>query len=44
MKASASAAEIAEEVRTGRVKARAVVEAALARIEKHNPMLGASPT
>lgn len=41
MKASSSAAEIAEAVRSGGVKARAVTEAALARIEKHNPMLGA---
>lgn len=41
MKASSSAAEIAEAVRSGAVKARAVTEAALARIEKHNPMLGA---
>lgn len=41
MKASSSAAEIAEAVRSGKVKARAVTEAALARIEKHNPMLGA---
>ena len=41
MKASATAAEIADEVRAGRVKARAVAEAALARIDKHNAMLGA---
>jgi aspartyl-tRNA(Asn)/glutamyl-tRNA(Gln) amidotransferase subunit A len=41
MKASATATEIAEEVRAGRVTARAVAEAALSRIEKHNPMLGA---
>ncbi|MDB5540681.1 MAG: glutamyl-tRNA(Gln) amidotransferase [Devosia sp.] len=41
MKASASAAQIAEAVRGGKVKARAVVEAALARIDRHNPMLGA---
>lgn len=41
MKATSSAAEIADEVRAGRVKARAVAEAALARIERHNPMLGA---
>ncbi len=41
MKASATAAEIAEDVRSGKVKARAVVEAALSRIDKHNPMLGA---
>ena len=41
MKAASSASEIADEVRAGRVKARAVAEAALARIEKHNPMLGA---
>ena len=41
MKATDSAAHIAEEVRAGRMKARAVVEAALARIDKHNPMLGA---
>ncbi len=41
MTASDTAAQIAEEVKAGRMKARAVVEAALARIEKHNPMLGA---
>jgi AtzE family amidohydrolase len=41
MKATSSAAEIADEVRAGRVKARAVAEAALARIDRHNPMLGA---
>lgn len=41
MKASTSAAEIAEAVRGGKVTARAVVEAALARIDRHNPMLGA---
>ncbi len=41
MKASATAAEIADEVRAGRIKARAVAEAALARIDKHNAMLGA---
>ena len=35
------AATIAAEVRAGRVKARAVVEAALARIDRHNAMLGA---
>jgi len=41
MKASTSAAEIADQVRSGKVKARAVIDAALARIDKHNPMLGA---
>jgi AtzE family amidohydrolase len=41
MKASSSAAEIADAVRSGLTTARAVTEAALARIEKHNPMLGA---
>lgn len=41
LSATASAADIAGEVKAGRVKARAVAEAALARIEKHNPMLGA---
>lgn len=41
MKASSSAAEIAEAVRSGQTTARAVTEAALARIEQHNPMLGA---
>jgi AtzE family amidohydrolase len=41
MKATSSASEIADEVRSGRVKARAVAEAALGRIERHNPMLGA---
>lgn len=41
MKATAGAAEIAEAIRSGQVTARAVTEAALARIEKHNPMLGA---
>lgn len=39
--ASMSAADIAGEVRAGRLKARRVVEAALKRIEIHNPMLGA---
>lgn len=38
---SATAAEIAEAVKSGQVTARSVAEAALARIEKHNPMLGA---
>jgi AtzE family amidohydrolase len=41
MKATETASDIADAVKAGRVKARAVVEAALARIEKHNPMLGA---
>lgn len=41
MKATAGAAEIAEAVKSGATTARAVTEAALARIEKHNPMLGA---
>jgi len=41
MKASATAAEIAGDVKAGRIKARAVVEAALKRIDRHNPMLGA---
>jgi aspartyl-tRNA(Asn)/glutamyl-tRNA(Gln) amidotransferase subunit A len=39
--ATASAAEIAREVKAGRVKARAVAEAALERIEQHNAALGA---
>ncbi len=41
MKAAASAAEIAEAVKSGAATARAVTEAALVRIDKHNPMLGA---
>lgn len=41
MKATADATEIAEAVKSGATTARAVTEAALARIEKHNPMLGA---
>ena len=41
LSATASAAEIAEAVKAGKVKARAVAEAALARIERHSPMLGA---
>src|SRR5690606_7775798 len=41
LSASASATDIATAVKAGQVKARAVAEAALARIEKHNPMLGA---
>ena len=41
MKATETASDIADAVKAGRVKARAVVEAALARIDKHNPMLGA---
>jgi aspartyl-tRNA(Asn)/glutamyl-tRNA(Gln) amidotransferase subunit A len=41
LSATDSATTIATEVRAGRVKARAVVEAALARIDKHNAMLGA---
>ncbi len=41
MKATADATEIAEAVKTGKVTARAVTEAALKRIERHNPMLGA---
>ena len=41
MKATAAAADIAREVRSGRVSARSVVEAALARIGKHNEALGA---
>lgn len=36
-----AAAEIAEAVRSGKVKVREVVEAALKRIEIHNPTLGA---
>ena len=38
---TAGAAAIADAVRNGEVTARAVTEAALARIEKHNPALGA---
>ncbi len=38
---TATAATIANAVRTGEVTARAVTEAALARIEKHNAALGA---
>jgi AtzE family amidohydrolase len=41
MKATADATEIAEAVKAGKVTARAVTEAALKRIERHNPMLGA---
>jgi 1-carboxybiuret hydrolase len=41
MKASATAAEIAAAVRTGATTARAVTEAALARIAGHNARLGA---
>lgn len=41
MKATADATEIVEAVKSGATTARAVTEAALARIEKHNPMLGA---
>lgn len=41
MKASADATEIVEAVKSGQVTARAVTEAALKRIERHNPMLGA---
>ncbi len=41
MKAVAGAAEIAEAVRTGKTTARAVTEAAIARIERHNEALGA---
>lgn len=41
LSASATATEIAEAVKSGQVKARSVAEAALARIEKHNPALGA---
>lgn len=41
MKATADAVEIAEAVKSGATTARAVAEAALARIERHNPMLGA---
>ncbi len=41
LSASASATDIVTAVKAGQVKARAVAEAALARIEKHNPMLGA---
>ncbi|HET8729271.1 MAG TPA: AtzE family amidohydrolase, partial [Alphaproteobacteria bacterium] len=41
MRATDSAAEIAEAVRTGKVKAAAVVESALQRIKRHNPLLGA---
>lgn len=38
---TAGATTIADAVRNGEVTARAVTEAALARIEKHNPALGA---
>ncbi len=41
LSATASAVEIATAVRAGQVKARTIAEAALARIEKHNPALGA---
>jgi aspartyl-tRNA(Asn)/glutamyl-tRNA(Gln) amidotransferase subunit A len=41
MKAAASAIEIVEAVKGGTTTARAVVEAALGRIEKHNKLLGA---
>ena len=41
LSATASAIDIATAVKAGQVKARAVAEAALARIEKHNPSLGA---
>ena len=41
MKATAGAAEIAEAVKGGKTTARAVTEAALNRIEKHNAALGA---
>lgn len=41
MKATADAVEIVEAVKSGQVTARAVTEAALARIERHNPMFGA---
>jgi aspartyl-tRNA(Asn)/glutamyl-tRNA(Gln) amidotransferase subunit A len=41
MKATADAVEIAEAVKSGATTARAVTEAALKRIEQHNPMLGA---
>jgi aspartyl-tRNA(Asn)/glutamyl-tRNA(Gln) amidotransferase subunit A len=41
MRATADAVEIAEAVKSGATTARAVTEAALARIERHNPMLGA---
>jgi aspartyl-tRNA(Asn)/glutamyl-tRNA(Gln) amidotransferase subunit A len=41
MRATDSAADIAEAVRTGKVRAVAVLESALTRIQKHNPMLGA---
>jgi AtzE family amidohydrolase len=41
MKADASAVEIVEAIKGGTTTARAVVEAALARIEKHNKVLGA---
>lgn len=41
MKATADAVEIAKAVKGGQVTARAVTEAALKRIERHNPMLGA---
>ncbi|MGN6488847.1 MAG: AtzE family amidohydrolase [Devosia sp.] len=41
LSATASAADIAEAVKAGRVKARAVAEASLARIAQHNPMLNA---
>ncbi|MBN9315915.1 MAG: AtzE family amidohydrolase [Devosia sp.] len=41
MKATSGAAEIAASVRSGALKARAVVEAALSRIDRHNAMLGA---
>ena len=41
MKGSATLAEIARAVGGGKVSARTVVEAALARVERHNPALGA---
>ncbi|WP_055047359.1 AtzE family amidohydrolase [Devosia sp. A16] len=41
MRATADATEIADAVKAGQVTARAVTEAALKRIERHNPMLGA---
>ncbi|MHB1103349.1 MAG: AtzE family amidohydrolase [Devosia sp.] len=41
MKATASAAEIVEAVTSGKTTARAVVQATLDRIEKHNGRLGA---
>jgi aspartyl-tRNA(Asn)/glutamyl-tRNA(Gln) amidotransferase subunit A len=41
MRATDSAADIAAAVRTGKVRASAVIESALGRIDRHNSMLGA---